>query len=163
VGGALVSVHLPFNLETPSQRRRCRVTNTISFYNHSTIILQSFYNYSTITCSNDLYGVISEIDTTVIRGEASYAKEKIKGNSTPLARSIMKALFTSACIVLTMERRHMTIRTMSAPLDSVSVTSVLKITEGLLDEKRPFSTTWDVRNGGHAFPKQNAAQSKSHS
>ena len=59
----------------------------------------------------------------------------------------MKALFTSACIALTMDRRHMTIRTMSTPLDSVSVTNVLKITEGLLDEKRHFSTTWDVRNG----------------
>lgn len=58
----------------------------------------------------------------------------------------MRTLFTSACVVLTMEQRHMTIRAINAPIDSVSVDRVLEITETLLGEKRPFSTTWDVRD-----------------
>lgn len=57
----------------------------------------------------------------------------------------MKTIFASACVVLSMEGRHLTIRALNAPIDTHSVTMMFAATEALLKDKRSFSTTWDIR------------------
>jgi hypothetical protein len=58
----------------------------------------------------------------------------------------MQTLFASACVVLSLDgARHLTVRGLDMPIDHNSVSGMFDAMEALLEEKRPFSTTWDVR------------------
>lgn len=57
----------------------------------------------------------------------------------------MRVLFSSACVIMSLEGRHLTLRGLNAPIDDHSVDKMFETTESFLNEKTPFSTTWDVR------------------
>lgn len=57
----------------------------------------------------------------------------------------MQTLFVSACVILSMENRHLTLRGLNAPIDDESVSMMFQTTERLLESRESFSTTWDVR------------------
>lgn len=57
----------------------------------------------------------------------------------------MRELFASACVVLSMENRHLTVRALNAPIDDDSVLRMFGATEDLLSGKESFQTTWDIR------------------
>ena len=57
----------------------------------------------------------------------------------------MRILFVSACVVLSMDGRHLTIRAFDAPIDDRSIDGMFATTEALLEERTPFTSTWDVR------------------
>ena len=45
-----------------------------------------------------------------------------------------------------MDGRHLTLRALNAPIDDESISRMFHNTEVLLDEKIPFSSTWDIRD-----------------
>ena len=59
----------------------------------------------------------------------------------------METLFTSPCVNVKFVEttRHLTICAKDAPIDAVSVSEVLRLSEVRLAEDAKFSTTWDLR------------------
>ena len=59
----------------------------------------------------------------------------------------METLFTSPCVNVEFVEttRHLTICAKDAPIDAVSVSEVLRLSEVRLGEDATFSTTWDLR------------------
>lgn len=61
------------------------------------------------------------------------------------AMVVVRTLFQSACVILSMENRHLKIQALNSPIDDQSVNMMMLETEKLLQDKKPFTSTWDLR------------------
>jgi len=58
---------------------------------------------------------------------------------------VARTLFQSACVILSIENRHLKIQALNSPIDDESVNMMMLETEKILQQEQPFTSMWDLR------------------